>query len=949
MDYPGKVITKTQVTPTQTSASGNWTVDDAIAAVKNNNWPIAGVPNPISKSLRFNSPDTAYFTRTPGSAPSNADVGTWSFWVKRTKLGAEQHIFGSRDGANVTVTGIRFTSGDAFELTMFNAGTAIARRITTQVFRDPSAWYHFVVSYHSAATTASQRVKIYLNGLEITVFSTSVDPTLNQDMIRWAASGIPNYIGNEGTTPGNYGDYYLTETNYIDGYPTVGGTTYDATSWAALNISTLFGMTNPQTGQWIPKKYTGTYGTNGFYLNFKDATSTTTLGYDYSGNANNWTPTGFVVSPVTSAGNDSVTDVPTPWVAYNTTGDVGGVVRGNYCTMNPLQYSSTYVTLNNGNLNVTGSSGVDAGGAFGTAKVNSGKWYWEATIVAVSGTYPFIGFAVNTTGTQYQGGARVNTSGTLAIASPESFITLNGSPSGTSFTTNDVLQFALDMDNGKMWIGKNGTWMNSGVPASGTGNVFSISDRTQYVSPFIFSYNSSQVAYNFGQRQFGYTPPTGFRSLCTTNLPPPTIGFGLTNQGDDYFNVLTYTGNGTDGRTVTGVGFNPDLVWVKGRSNAGAHVLADAVRGSNKNLYSNLTDAETNPITGASGGGIGTVTTDGFVLEQGTVNMDLVNTNARTYVAWNWKANGAGSTNSNGTAKSSSVTVDSGTDTVTWNSHGMSDGQKIGFFAATMPGGLSAGTLYYVRDAATNTFKVAASSGGAAIDITSNGTTVTAHTTLTSTVSANTTAGFSIVKHINSGAPATIEHGLGVAPKFIINKVYDRTENWRVHFGVANKLLILNTSNAEATDTNIWNNTNPTSNVFSIGTYWSSGDDVISYCFTPVAGYSAFGTYTGNNSTDGPFIYLGFRPKFWMVKRTDSTGDWYIYDSTRSPYNAGIETLAPSQNFGESSFGSLNYFDLLSNGMKIRQNSTNGFANVLNATYIYAAFAESPFQFANAR
>ena len=129
--------------------------------------------------------------------------------------------------------------------------------------------------------------------------------------------------------------------------------------------------------------------------------------------------------------------------------------------------------------------GLDMPGWFGTAS-----------------TYPFLGFAVNTTGAEFQGGARIGTAGTPAIVSPESFITLNGSPSGTSFTTNDVLQFALDMDNGKMWIGKNGTWMNSGVPASGTGNMFSISDTSQYVSPYIFSYDTSSVAFNFGQRAF---------------------------------------------------------------------------------------------------------------------------------------------------------------------------------------------------------------------------------------------------------------------------------------------------------------------------------------------------------------------------------------------------------------------------------------------------------------
>jgi hypothetical protein len=696
MDYPGKVITKTQVTPTQTSASGNWTLDDQAAAIKNNNWPVALVPNPISKSLRFNSDDRSQLHR-----------------------------------------------------------------------------------------------------------------------------------------------------------------------WASLTPSS-FGMTNPQTGQWIPLKYSGTYGTNGFYLNFKDATSTTTLGYDYSGNANNWTTNNFSVTA--GVGNDSLTDVPTPWIAYNTTGDVGGVIRSNYCTMNPLQYSSTYVTLNNGNLNVTGSSGVDAGGAFGTAKVNSGKWYWEATIVAVSGTYPFIGFAVNTTGTQYQGGARVNTSGTLAIASPESFITLNGSPSGTSFTTNDVLQFALDMDNGKMWIGKNGTWMNSGVPASGTGNVFSISDKTQFVSPFIFSYNSSQVAYNFGQRQFGYTPPTGFRSLCTTNLPPTDIGFGLTNQANKYMNVVTYTGTGSS-LGVTGVGFQPDLVWIKSRSATTDHGLYDAVRGVQNQLESNTTTAETVEATGLTAFGA-----DGFTVGA----LAQLNTSSATYVGWNWKASNA--------------------------------------------------------TAVTNTAG-----------------------TITSTVSANTTAGFSIVTYTGNGSTGTIGHGLNFAPDMVIVKGRNTINlDWVVYhksLTSAAYALFLNATNIQTLGPTYWNSTAPTNTVFSVGADNNtnkSATTYVAYCFDTVPGYSAFDSYTANNAVDGVFVYLGFRPEWLMIKRATTTAgnSWVILDAARNTFNVTNNALYPNQTYAENGTIGAMPIDFLSNGFKIRTDSSevNG-----TGTYIYAAFAESPFQFANAR
>jgi len=857
MDYPGKVITKNQVTPTQISASGNWTVDDAVAAVKNNNWPVALVPNPISKSLRFNSPDTAYLTRTPATAPTNTDIGTWSFWVKRTKLGVEEYIFGSRDGANVTVTGIRFTSGDALEFLMFSAGTALARRVTTQVFRDPSAWYHFVIVYNSPSATANDRVKVYVNGVEIaiTAFSTTTNPSQNQDMIRWAASGIPNYIGNEGTTPGNYGDYYLTETNYIDGQ--------------ALTPSD-FGLTNPQTGQWIPKKYTGTYGANGFYLNFKDATSTTTLGYDYSGNANNWTTTGFSVTAGT--GNDSLTDVPTPWFAYNTTGDVGGVIRGNYATFNSVE--TNYGTLTNGNLNasltVTGTTGRQARGTF--LFPASGKYYFEVnpTTLGVAGQIGIAKFSSATNGGNGITPAFSAGDVYLYLSNGQKQDGVTSSAYGASYTTTNTIGVAVDVDNSTLTFYKDG--VSQGTAYS------SLTLRNYY--PVVHAAGSTgTVVYdiNFGQRPFASTPPAGFRSLCTTNLPPPTIGFGLTNQGDDYFNVLTYTGNGTDGRTVTGVGFNPDLVWVKGRSNAGANVLADSVRGSDKNLYSNLNDVETNPITGASGGGIGTVTTDGFVLEQGTVNMDLVNTNTRTYVAWAWKA--AGSTVSN-----------------------------------------TAGSI-------------------------------------ASTVSANTTAGFSIVTYTGTGANDTVGHGCQVggvatAPSMVIYKNRDALQNWMVTTTVidgSNDYLFLNTTAAKADSAD----SAPTSTLLNLTTYGhnnGASQKIVAYCFAPVAGYSAFGSYTGNGSaTEGPFVYTGFAPKFFMFKRTDTaTGtlanSWAIKTAIIPGYNQNSSFLAAaSSNQEDTGFG----VDFLANGVKLKLNAVDG--NASGGTYIYAAFAEFPFQFANAR
>ena len=927
MDYPGKVITKNQVTPTQISASGNWNVDDAIAAVKNNNWPIAGVPNPISKSLRFNSADTAYLNRTPASA-TNQKTWTWSAWVKRSALGSSEYLFAAgTGGTDTTQQGMYFNTDNTLRWT----GALTLYLVTTQVFRDTSAWYHIVFVFDTTQATANNRQRIYVNGIEITAFSTQVNPTQNLD---YAVNQAATFNIGRWTGASNYFNGYLTEINFVDSPVLVGSTTNASTTitlttgtttnigigWnvggtnipSGATVSSItnstqfvisaaatgtgssisigvsppvsaFGMTNPQTGQWIPKKYTGTYGTNGFYLNFKDATSTTTLGYDYSGNANNWTANNFVVSPVTSAGNDSVTDVPTPWFAYNT-GDVGGIFRGNYCTMNPLTVP-TLPTLANGNLDVSVSAtGVKI--AQGTFQFpSSGKWYYECTFNnASSGVNGmFIGI---TSPTRSPNATRSTAGAYFFYASSSALLNSNGTDIVTglsAISANEVFKLAVDIDNSKVWIGRGSIWYNSsggttGDPAAGTNPTFSISAIG--LTPMSgFDASSVSLSMNFGQRPFASTPPAGFRSLCTTNLPPPAIGFGLTNQADDYFNALPYVGNGTDGRTVTGVGFNPDLVWVKGRSVSGAHVWSDAVRGSNKNIYSNLTDSETNPISGASGGGIGTVTTDGFVLEQGTVNMDLVNANTSTYVAWNWKANGAGSSNT--------------------------DGQ------------------------------------------------------ITSTVSVNTTSKFSIVTYTGNGsANQTVGHGLGVAPTFGILKDRDANSNnsqWQVFHTVSGDNYAYLSTTAAFTGTAQFYPTTASSTTVTVGrdvaaTTNESGDRFVMYLFADVEGYSKAFSYASNNASDNAFVYLGFRPRWIMIKSESAGGtnlDWVIYDTARMTYNYIANTeLRANLTTAEGGLARNPPIDILSNGFKVRGSGGEIGSSTL---YVGMAFAEAPFQFANAR
>jgi hypothetical protein len=222
--------------------------------------------------------------------------------------------------------------------------------------------------------------------------------------------------------------------------------------------------------------------------------------------------------------------------------------------------------------------------------------------------------------------------------------------------------------------------------------------------------------------------------------------------------------------------------------------------------------------------------------------------------------------------------------------------------------------------------------------------------TITSSVSANTTAGFSVVTYTGTGANATVGHGLGVAPAFIITKARSAVQSWYVYHSATGgtKTLYLNLTDAAGVDNRIWNNTDPTTSVFSIGTVGpnASGVTQVAYCWAPVAGYSAFGSYTGNGSTDGPFIYTGFRPRYILIKSSGSAQGWVLQDSSRQPYNYTLRNAL----FANDSMAELNDAyptDFLSNGFKIR-NAGDG-VNTSAITYIYAAFAENPLKYANAR
>ena len=802
----------------------------------------------LTKSLRFRSSASAYLNRTPASA-GNRRTWTWSAWVKRGDLTDFNMLFGATSSTSDAIgfrsssTGL-YPSSIYFYLDDLTGGGVY----TNAVFRDPSAWYHIVLAVDTTQATSSNRIKLYINGTQQT-FVSATYPTQNYD-----CRINNNVLHNIGAVNGaTFLSGYLAEVNFVDGQ--------------ALTPSS-FGETSTTTGVWIPKKFSGTYGTNGFYLPFTDTTSTSTLGTDFSGNSNTWTVNN--ISLTAGATYDSMNDVPT----------LTNATTANYCTLNPLA-SRSVGTMQNGNLTWKKS---DAAGdnyccASSISIPSSGKWYWEVTVTDGASGANSIGIIPDTSTLQQTSnvipgdfGITTNAFGyysdgtKLTAASPAAY--------GNSFTTGDVIGVAVDTTNGKIWWSKNGTFQASGDPAAGTNAAFTTLSGSYYAASSV-RFNGNQHDYNFNQRPFSYTPPTGFVALNTFNLPTPTIGATASSQANKYMDVTTYTGDGTTTRSQTSLNFQPDFVWLKSRSLAIGHTLFDSVRtaGATKALYSNSTEVEggtSGSTASAEFGYISSFNSNGFSTSSGSVNGNYVNSTSNTYVGWQWKANGSGSTNTAGS--------------------------------------------------------------------------------ITSTVSASTTAGFSIVTYTGNGTSSqTCGHGLGVTPSMVIWKNRNDVDSWIVYHNAltTSEYLVLNTTAAKATVSGLFTGISstllPLNNVSAAIN--ANGFNYVAYCFAPVAGYSAFGSYTGNNSSDGTFVYLGFRPKFVLFKNASAGSQWILLDTSRNTYNVANAYLEPNTSDAENTAS--NVCDILSNGFKIRTTGTD--FNDSSNTYIYACFAENPFKYANAR
>ena len=906
----------------------------------------------VERSLRFNKSESTDLQRTPSST-GNQKVWTWSAWFKRWALhdnGGTNYLFSCEPHSGNNGIAALYIQSDQIYTYFDTTGSNPYGAVNSRLYRDLGAWMHIV--WQVDASNTSQR--IWINGVEESLNSGNNPPDYAYGMNQ---SGQAMLIGSSGNWGAQTSNTYFAEIHYSD------GNKYEASDFAE---------TDSKTGQWVPKEVNITYGTNGFYLNFSDnsGTTATTLGKDSSGNGNNFTPNNFEVS--TGVGNDSVPDTPT----------------NNFPTLNPL-YNPVNTTFGEGNLLMRGGDNF-AASTFLLPK--SGKWYAEFSKYNNGALQSISVTRANTAMTNY--------AGYLGLADNVEYVSngevgnrTRGSTSDATAWTDDagvVVAVAVDMDNGAVYFARNNTYINSGVPTSGSSKTGAIAtdlltDNNGDHVIAVHGYNGSNsygMYANFGQQPLTYTPPTGYKVLSSANLPDPTIL--LPNK---HFAAFTYTGTGSSGDVVnitnSDVDFTPDWVWVKTRDVTNDHILSDSVRGGNKYLVSSENYAESTDTDK-----IRAFIQNGF--ESGT-DGDTNWSGSRPFVAWNWNAgdtDGATYTvkvvsdsgnkyrfNDFGTSAVTLDLAEGGTYTFDGSDSSMS-GHPFVIGTAANGSEYSTGVTYQL-DGASVTYSQYTSGYSSAttrkliITVPASapqlyywcsihsgmGGAINTNTTLgssnfdgsiQSTVKANASAGFSIVSHTGTGGSVTVGHGLGVAPKMYIQKSRDNAENWDVYTTVidgSHDYLHLNTT-AGKSDSGL---TAPTSTVIYRGSADSNGEKKIIYCFSSVEGYSKFGTYVGNSSDNGTFVFTGFSVSWLMVKRANgSSTNWTILDNKRDTSNVAETRLFANSSSADSvSGGGVGRVDFLSNGFKARDSHQDG--NSSSGTYIYFAFAKSPFKNSRAR
>ena len=746
----------------------------------------------IDNSCLFNGTTNNFLSRTASSNGSGTTL-TFSCWVKRGLLGLRDIVY----NGNITSNSEHLHFDANNKLNYYEAGGG-ARKwnyVTTRTFEDTSKWYHIYVRRDTTDSTAADRIQIYVDGERITAYDTETQPALNATGY-WNQTTYGFYIGTTGSASYIRGIGYLAEVNMVD------GTTVD--------VST-FGVTDTSTGRWIPKTLSGiTYGTNGFRLKFQDSSA---LGDDTSGNGNDLSATNL-------DSTNQTTDSPTQ----------------NHCTWDPNDHANL-ATFSEGNLKVTGGSASTSGSCRGTLAPKSGKYYFEVKFLGGA----FAGH--NSLGIRNKNVA-INSTTSGSGVTTESYhwrddgYAINGTlgqmNSGfSSYTTNDYIGVAMDLDTGKIWMSKNGTYEKSGNPVTGENPMFTVPTGQPY-APWWLGYgytNNNEL--NCGQRAFNTDPPTGFLALQQDNLPSTDKGIS-------------------------------DFLIIKNRDATDSWMWQDSLRGSGQYGSTSTATQYNTAITD----GVQKFLAGGFSTEDNAA----INTSGESYVSHNFHLNG--------------------------------------------------------------------------------GTTTTDTTgTLSTELQANATAGFSVGKFTVSGSGnVTWAHGLGGVPEMGILCAFDSTNYGTTYHHKTsstpyNEYLLTTTDATVAASAGIWGSAKPTSTLWTglVNSLFTAGGVYVFYSFRSIEGFSKFSSYTGNGLADGPFVYLGFRPAYVMIKRLTAGYHWTEKDTSRNPINPMTRDLKWNLTAAEN-VDANNAVDFLSNGFKIRSASSGATNyNGSGATHIYMAFAENPF------
>jgi len=776
-------------------------------------------------------------TRTPSSTGTSRRIYTLSTWIKRGNSGQLGQLMTAQESSSTNYVDelVIRASGENEALAFYgkggNAGGASLK--TNASLRDHSAWYHIMVAVDTTQGTDTNRVKIYING-ELQTLASTTYPAQNYDG-GWGNNREMAIGWGTGANNGYPYDGLMAETIYIDG-----------TAQAVTDLG------ESKNGVWIPKDPSGlTFGDNGFWLKYE---SSSDLGNDSSGNNNDFSVTNI-------SAHDQMLDSPT----------FGSSSSGNFSTGNPLNNPNSS-SFAEGNTQLT--AGVWTAAYCNFEVPVTGSWYWEC--ISSNHVYGYPGVQTVTTEANQQNHDFV------AVQTGEYRYEGSGEANTSSIGTGDIIAFWVNNGVIKVYVNNSldhtfGTNMASSTNASKTffpswiGNASGIFNFGQD-GTFAGNKTAGGNADANGYGNFMYTPKG--LALCSGNLPVADA-VDPAQTDDNYpqklFSPLLYTGNGSS-RSITGLGFQPDLVWLKNRETDTGQKLYDSSRGAGEAMYPHNTDAE------QSVSGLSAFDSDGFSIGSTATGY---NDNNDDFVSWNWRANG-GTTSSNATGD------------------------------------------------------------------------------ITSTVQADPSGGFSIFTYTGSGSSGdTVAHGLSQAPTMTIIKQRNSTNGWNVWATGYNSGDY--DSFGELNATGAWNANQgangpftaaPSATLLTLTAYGQvngSSNTYVGYAFSDIDGYIKVGKYDGNGSTNGTFVYTGFKPAFMLMKRYNRSGDfWYLLDATRNPFNGpGMQMLNADGTIIESSHGTTNVIDILSNGWKMRTSGSG--LNGSGGEWVFLAMAHNPFKYATAR